>query len=117
MAIMPKALKTDPIVLQAQLDRNTSYDDFSAMVRAQSIQMVHTERPAGRGGLHQLEDGATKRPGAMSVSDLLAAITHMRATEAEGPGDEPDEPHEHGPPAIVDELIAALGSGRDPQDW
>ena len=54
MAILPNALKTDPIVLQAQLDRTTSYEDFGAMVRAQSTQMVHNERPAGRGGFHQV---------------------------------------------------------------
>ena len=114
MAILPKALKTDTIVLQAQLDRNKSYEDFSASVRAQSIQMVHNERPAGRGGLHQVDENMPKTLEGMTVSDLVAAINQQRAEE-ERPDDEPSEPHAHGSPDIVNELIAAPGGGRNPR--
>ena len=46
MATLPKQLMTDTTVLKAQLDRGKPYGDFSAEVRAQSIQMVHNNRPA-----------------------------------------------------------------------
>ena len=48
MAILPKALKTDTIVLQARLGRTKPYEDFSATVLAQSVQMVHNERRRAR---------------------------------------------------------------------
>ncbi len=48
-AFLPKPLNTDPTVLQAQLDRARTYEEFSAKVRGQAIQMVHNERPVGRG--------------------------------------------------------------------
>ena len=85
MAILPRALKTDPIVLKAQLDRTKSYEEFSDEVRRQSIQMVHNERPAGRGGLHQIGDEANtpKSVEDMTVSDLLAAISQSRAPAEE----------------------------------
>ena len=116
MAILPKELKTDSTVLRAQLDRNKSYDDFSAEVRAQSIQMVHNSRPAGRGGLHQVDDGAPPAPRPleeMTVSDLLAAISKARASEDEEPEEDTNVP------MSAEELIAAIAggssSGRNPR--
>ena len=87
MAILPKAPKTDSTVLRAQLDRTKSYEDFSAEVRAQAIQMVHNERPAGRGGLHKVENVADAPTSVenMTVIDLLASISPTRPTQEEDP--------------------------------
>ncbi len=107
MAILPKALKTDTTVLKAQLDRTKSYDDSSAVVRAQAVHLVHNERPAGRGGLHQIGGEATapKSVETMTVSDLLAATSQSRTPEEEEPEEDTNTP------MGVEELIAAIAGG------
>ena len=43
------------------------------------------ETAAGRGGRHQVEDGIAQPSAAMSINDLLAVITQMRAADVEEP--------------------------------
>jgi hypothetical protein len=74
--------------------------------------MVHNERPAGRRGLHTVEDGIAKPSGAMSMTGLLAAITQMRAAEVEEPSVGPeDTAEEANAPMTMEELLAAISGG------
>ena len=78
--------------------------------------MVHTDRPAGRGRLHQANEGLPSSLESMTVSDLAAAISQRRADAEElGELEASDDPPAYGAPAIVDGLIAALGGGRGPR--